>query len=60
MKHDPIVDEVRQARQKIFAACDDDLEKLMDRYQQAESTDQDRIISLETLRARRVTASPSR
>jgi len=60
MKDDPVVDEVRQIRQKIFAACDHDLEKLMDLYQQAESSDQDRVVSLETLRTRLAIASPSR
>lgn len=50
MKNDPIVEEVRQTRQRIFTACDNDLEKLMDRYQRAESADRARIVSLETIR----------
>jgi len=57
MKHDPIVDEVRRARQEIFHACDHDLDRLMDRYQQAETKDRERVVSLETLRARRTMAS---
>ena len=50
MKNDPIVEGVRQTRQRIFTACDNDLEKLMDRYQCAENADQARIVSLETVR----------
>jgi hypothetical protein len=59
MKNDPIVDEVHQVRQRIFDACDNDLDKLLDRYQQAEGADRDRIVSLETLRTQRATTSPS-
>lgn len=37
--HDPIVDEVRSVREKLFAECDFDLEKLTQllRKEQAES-----------------------
>ena len=52
MRNDPIVAEVRESRRKIFEACDNDLEKLMDRYQQAENADRDRIVSLEGVRAK--------
>jgi len=60
MKNDPIVDEIRQARAEIFNACENDLEKLFDRYQQAENKDQDRIVSLEALRAKRKTLLPTK
>jgi len=50
MKNDPIVEEVRQTRQRILTACDNDLEQLMDRYQHAESADQARVVHLETIR----------
>jgi hypothetical protein len=31
MSHDPIVDEVRRAREQLMAECDDDLDKLVAR-----------------------------
>ena len=55
MKNDPIVNEVRRTRAEIFDACENDLDKLLDAYQQAEQQDQDRIISLDALRAKRKT-----
>jgi hypothetical protein len=42
---DPIVDEVRSARQKIFAECNEDLDVLLDRFKEHEKMDQDRVIS---------------
>lgn len=54
MKHDPIVQEVRATRQKIFDACDNDLEKLMDRYQLAENKDRDRLVALEKLKTKSI------
>ena len=53
MKNDPIVNEVRRVRTAIFDACENDLDKLLDSYQQAEQQDQKRIISLDALRAKR-------
>ena len=50
MKNDPIVGEVRQTWQKIFTVCDNDLEKLMDRYQCTERANRARIVYLETVR----------
>ena len=58
MKNDPIVDEVRQARAEIFDTCENDLDRLLDRYQQAESKDQDRVVSFQMLCERRKTLSP--
>ena len=60
MKNDPIVDEVRRARAKIFAACDHDLDKLLDSYQQAEKKDQERVVSLDAFREKRKSLSPSK
>ncbi len=59
MKNDPIVDEVCQARNFIFDDCDNDLEKLMDRYHQAESADRNRIVTLESFRKQHTAASSS-
>lgn len=45
MIRDPIVDEVRSARQKIFEACNEDLDVLLDRFKEHEKMDQERVIS---------------
>jgi hypothetical protein len=45
MTKDPIVDEVRSARQKIFAECNEDLDALLDRFQEHEKLDKERVIS---------------
>ena len=39
MTRHPIVDEVRSARQKIFEACNEDLDALLDRFQEQEQRD---------------------
>ncbi len=60
MKNDPIVDEVRRVRAELFNACENDLDKLLDSYQQAEEKDQKRVVSLDALRAKRKTLSPTK
>jgi hypothetical protein len=45
MARDPIVEEVRSARQKIFAACHEDLDALLDRFQEQEKRDRERLVS---------------
>lgn len=60
MKNDPIVDEVRRVRAELFDACKNDLDKLLDSYQQAEEKDQKRVVSLDALRAKRKTLSPTK
>jgi hypothetical protein len=45
MLQDPIVEEVRSARQKIFAACNEDLDALLDRFQEQEKRDRERLVS---------------
>jgi hypothetical protein len=42
---DPIVEEVRSARQKIFEACNEDLDALLDRFQEQEQLDRERLVS---------------
>lgn len=44
MTSDPIVEEIRVARQKIFDACNGDLDALLDRFQEHEERDQERIV----------------
>ena len=53
MKHDPIVEEMHRARERILRECSGDLEKFMDRLKAAEGEDQDRLVSIEALRQRR-------
>ena len=60
MKNDPIVDEVRRVRAELFDLCENDLDKLLYSYQQAEEKDQKRVVSLNALRAKRKTLSPTK
>ena len=53
MNHDPIVDDVRQARQRVFAACGEDLAKLLDRLKAEETRETSRVVSAESLRRKR-------
>ena len=54
MKNDPIVQEVREARQKIFNNCNNDLEQLMNYLQKAEQQDRGRVISIEYFKDKRL------
>jgi hypothetical protein len=45
MTRDPIIEDVRSARQKIFDACNEDLDALLDRFQEHEKLDQERVVS---------------
>jgi hypothetical protein len=49
MKHDPIVEEIHQIREKILDDYDGDLEKWMNRLKVAEKNDQRHIVNTETL-----------
>jgi hypothetical protein len=49
MSHDPIVDEIRQVRQKILEDCGGDLEKLLDRLKAAEIQDRGHVVSITTI-----------
>ena len=53
MIRDPIVDEVREARQKIMTECDSSLEKLLDRLKSAEAQDSHRVVSMQSIRKQR-------
>lgn len=52
MKHDPIVEEVHQVRQKMLAECNGNLDELLHRLQEAELSDGDRVVSLEAVQER--------
>ncbi|MBA7688151.1 hypothetical protein ES703_96628 [subsurface metagenome] len=49
MKNDPIVEEIRKTRQKIFEDCKGDLNKYLDWLKEFEDQDQDRLVSHKTL-----------
>ncbi|MBA7551093.1 hypothetical protein ES705_43628 [subsurface metagenome] len=49
MKNDPIVQEIRKTRQKIFEDCKSDLNKYLDWMKEFEDQDQDRLVSHKTL-----------
>ena len=49
MKNDPIVEEIRKTRQKIFEDCKGDLNKYLDWLKEFEGQDQDRLVSHKTL-----------
>jgi hypothetical protein len=52
MKHDPILEEIHQVRQKMLAECNGNLDELLHRFQKAELLDGDRVVSLEAVRER--------
>ena len=53
MKHDPIMEEIHQVRQKMLAECNGNLDELLHRLQKAELLDGDRVVSWEAVRERR-------
>ena len=53
MKHDPIMEEIHQVRQKMLAECNGNLDELLHRLQKAELSDGDRVVSLEAMREQR-------
>jgi hypothetical protein len=50
MKDDPIVNEIRNTRQKLFRECGDDLDKYLDWLQGLEKMHKDNVVSLEEVR----------
>lgn len=44
---DPIVEEIHQTRQRIFAECNGELDRLIARLQAAESKDRDRLVGIQ-------------
>jgi hypothetical protein len=53
VRNDPIVAEIHGIRERLLADCQDDLDKLLDRYQLAEARDADRVITIEKVGERR-------
>lgn len=49
MNNDPIVEEVREARQKLFEECNQILNQYLDLLKEEEKQDSDKIVSFEAL-----------
>ncbi len=49
MKNNPIVEEVRKARQELFVKCNQILKEYLDLLKEEEKQDSDRIVSFEAL-----------
>jgi len=48
MNKDSIVEEIHQIRGKMLSECNEDLDRLLDRYKLAEREDQARLVPKET------------
>jgi hypothetical protein len=58
MIKDQIVAEVREARQRLFDECNQDLDRLLDRYRASEAEHPERLVDKEAVRARKRTPPP--
>ncbi len=56
MTNDPIVEEVRETRRRIFQECENDLQQLVERLKSAEGQDKNRLVTLEDVQ-KQATAS---
>jgi len=57
---DPIVEEVHKTRQRIFAECNEDLDRLIARLKAGDSRNKARSVTLEDVRSRNTEALESR
>ena len=55
MTKDPIIDDVRAAREKLFGACNGNLEALLDQLKKQEQQDQSRLVSKNTIQSKQNT-----
>ena len=46
MKHDPIVEEIRETRKRIWKECGEDSTALIERLKKTEEKHRDRIVTL--------------
>jgi hypothetical protein len=53
MTKDPIVEDVRAAREKLFDACNGDLDAFLRLLKEQEQQDRSRLVSRKDMRARR-------
>ena len=49
MKNDPFVEEIHDIRERFLQECHGDLQRLLDRYQHAESKDKERLASFDSI-----------
>lgn len=49
---DPIVNEIRATRQRIFKECGENLDRYLEHLKAAEAQDKHRLVNLEEVRAR--------
>jgi hypothetical protein len=55
MMNDPIVEEIRETRRRIWEECNEDLDQLIARLKRGESMHKDRLVTLEQLEKRLTT-----
>ncbi len=53
MIEDPIVEEIHKTRERLLSDCNDDLDRLLDRYKLAEGQDQANLVTKEMMVDRR-------
>jgi len=57
---DPIVQDVRTARERLFKDCEENLDKLLDHYHQQEPQHKDRLVmSKEGVRRKNIAPGPA-
>lgn len=56
MTKDPIVEDVRAAREKLFGACNEDLEALLNQLKQQEQQDRSRLVSKKAFQSKQDSA----
>ncbi len=59
MIKDPIVEDVRATREKLFDACHGDLDTFLKRLKEQEQQDQSRLVSPKDVKARRKSGKAS-
>jgi len=59
MTDDPIVREIHEARRRILAECDGDLDQLIARLKTAEQNDKDRLVTMDEVQRRALTPRPA-
>jgi hypothetical protein len=59
MSRDPIVEEIRQARQKLLDECGGDLDKLLDRFKASETYSRGRVVDPMAIRKPNLEVRPT-
>lgn len=53
MINDPIVEEIHRTREKLFAECDGDMKKYLDRLREAQKQHPERVITKDQMPPRK-------